>query len=87
MLEMLPFEHTFYMNKYQKLHICNELNVSKRMLRGLLKMDETSCIICLEKLQIKENIRVDLNVQQSIIQIVFIMIIILIVMNYIYIVM
>ena len=48
MLEMLPLEYTFYMNKYQNLHICNELNVSKKALRGLLMMDETSCVICLE---------------------------------------
>ena len=48
LLESFPFEYTIYMNKYQKMKVSNRLNVSKRMLRGLLKIDETSCVICLE---------------------------------------
>ena len=51
LLEVFPFEHThtIYINKNKKMNISNKLNVSKRMLRKLLKMDETSCVICLEK--------------------------------------
>ena len=62
LLEMFPFEYTIYMNKHQKMNLSNRLNLSKRMLRGLLKIDETSCVICLENVT---DMRVVLNVQHT----------------------